>query len=152
LVLLTNISGVLNLHGMPAVIGGAAAAVATAIFDTSYFSAEALARTYPAIPSGRTFASQASLQIAFLAITICIAIVSGSIVGAIVRYISPPKDFYVDSAYWEVPELEKPYFFDARGEIEHQGGNLEAGRSIAHLERRLKELESGVASVHNKQS
>lgn len=133
--------GILNLHGIPGIIGGISSSIAAMLFNSNSFSAAALSRTFPAIASGRSFYAQAYNQIIYLIITLAMAIASGSIVGIFVRYISPLKEYYVDSVNWEVPELEIPYYFDTRGEMEHGGQNA-GNMNLADLEKRVNELEA----------
>jgi hypothetical protein len=75
------------------------------------------------------------MQFGFLLVSICIAFVSGSIVGWIANNVSPDREFYVDGENWEI---NKPYYFDLRGEVEHDG-NSSSG--LAEVEKRIKELE-----------
>jgi len=71
--------------------------------------------------SGRT---QALYQLLFIGITLGIGITSGILTGLAVRksFFEPsnPKLLFQDEEYFEVPELEIPYFFDHRGEISRE--------------------------------
>jgi hypothetical protein len=65
--------------------------------------------------------TQAGWQAAFAVITLAIAIAGGVITGLLVRLpiFEPLRDdqLFKDSASWEVPHEETPYYFDARGEV-----------------------------------
>ena len=105
---------------MPAVIGGIASSIAIAHLKNGDLNKAAFLRTLPAISSGyRNFGKQAGFQIAYLLITISIAILSGAFVGFLVSYVSPVNEYFDDGEYWETPKRELPYFFDRRGEVEH---------------------------------
>ena len=54
----------------------------------------------------RSFREQAVYQIIALAVTMIIALVSGIIIGFIMRFLSSlePEDWYEDGAFWESPE------------------------------------------------
>ena len=45
---------------------------------------------------------------------------SGFVVGKILSLANMKEKFFLDDQYWEVPELERPYYFDKRGENTHQ--------------------------------
>lgn len=93
--------GILNLHGIPAIIGGLASAFVT--LRAGSFNAADLESVFPAISaSGRSVSSQAGFQVAYLVISICIAIVSGLATGLIIKNVRPSKTFYLDDEYWEI--------------------------------------------------
>ncbi len=95
--------GVLNLHGIPSIMGGIYGAIA-AVYT-----------------GGRGITG--GIQMAYLVITITIATSSGLLVGRLVDYVMPrPAVFFDDSESFEVPEMEVPYYFDKRGENKHSGG------------------------------
>jgi len=133
--------GVLNLHGIPAVIAGISSSVATAALSSQ--SPASLAAVFPAIEAGRSFSVQASYQAAYLLITIVHAIISGSVVGNVAKFVSPYSEYYLDEESWMVPERENPYYFDSRGEVERAGSGVAGatGSSIADIEKRLMDLE-----------
>lgn len=138
--------GILNLHGMPAIIGGVCGAIAAAAFNEQSFNGMSeLDKIYPAVASGgRSFGNQGLYQILYLAISVAVAVVSGTVVGLFVQVVYPIEDdeYYRDSKSWEVPELETPYFFDVRGEVEHQGGKNDTNKGLGELKKRLEELET----------
>merc|ERR1712050_46753 len=55
---------------------------------------------------------QAGFQMLCLIVSFSIAVITGAISGFIVKFIDPLKetDGYLDSAHWEVPEQEIPFF------------------------------------------
>jgi ammonium transporter Rh len=92
--------GVFNLHGIPGFIGGITSVITVAVYnqdnkDTLY-------------------------QLAFIFITISISIVSGLVTGFIINKMHTLNSVFLDDEYWDVPEMEKPYYFDVRGEVEHK--------------------------------
>jgi ammonium transporter Rh len=92
--------GVFNLHGIPGFIGGITSVISVAVYnqdnkDTLY-------------------------QLAFIFITISISIVSGLVTGFIINKMHTLNSVFLDDEYWDVPEMEKPYYFDVRGEVEHK--------------------------------
>lgn len=95
--------GVLNLHGMPAILGG----------------------TYGAIAANYTTDLKPGVQFAFLVITFFNALISGIVVGFLMKQFGDVNSFFNDSEDFEVPELEKPYYFDKRGEVTHSNENAE---------------------------
>lgn len=93
--------GVMNLHGIPSILG--------AIYG-------AIAGKYSGFSGGHQFA--------YLLVTLGTSICTGAATGYILRYIgNTTTQFYNDAEEWEVPELEKPYYFDKRGENIHSGDN-----------------------------
>lgn len=107
--------GVHNLHGMPGLIGAIAAISAAAWAPYSAYS-EQLYQVFPD-RDVRSASKQASLQFAFLCITMGFALVGGAVTGLIVKSLSKQIKYFVDDEFWEVPKLEIPYYFDERGEI-----------------------------------
>eukprot|EP00456_Euglypha_rotunda_P049003 TRINITY_DN3929_c1_g1_i1.p1 TRINITY_DN3929_c1_g1~~TRINITY_DN3929_c1_g1_i1.p1 ORF type:complete len:178 (+),score=22.58 TRINITY_DN3929_c1_g1_i1:67-600(+) len=76
-------------------------------------------------PAGdRDAARQALFQFIFICITLGISIFTGLLTGFFAKqaFFEPlePRDTFLDQVYWEVPELEMPYFFDKRGEISRE--------------------------------
>lgn len=92
--------GVFNLHGIPGFIGGITSVIIVAVYNKN---------------------TQDTLyQLAFLFITISISILSGLFTGFIINKMHTLNSVFLDDEYWEVPEMEKPYYFDVRGEVEHK--------------------------------
>jgi ammonium transporter Rh len=84
--------GIHNLHGMPGVVGGI---VSIIIIGTSQDVGEQL---------NHDSQTQALYQLAGLVTTLAIALVSGFIVGAIIRteFFEPPKEIFNDKEFWVV--------------------------------------------------
>lgn len=142
---LQDTCGVLNLHGMPSIIGAIAGMIAAATASYDAYGPQ-MSVMYPARCAtyiagetcegvGRSASVQAGVQCAYMFITLGIALSSGAFTGFLARgsFFDPPQaDFFLDSRDWEVPEIELPYYFDHRGEIsrdpEHhqQGGAANA--------------------------
>ena len=129
--------GILNLHGMPGILGGIVSVVACAgiPFD------RLLLQVDPSISAdiaARSSSGQALFQLAFLAITLSVSTVAGFITGVLISNLDPLHTYFEDSALWEVPELEKPYFFDKRGEVEHKPTTV--GLTRADVEKIIQEM------------
>lgn len=102
---LSDTAGILNLHGMPGVIGGLACGFATMALSDDYYGATVTdifrARAH------RSAASQGGYQILATAVSVAIAIVGGLLVG---RLLAAPSLFhhqqqlYEDSEWFHVPE------------------------------------------------
>ena len=123
--------GVLNLHGMPGIIGAVVSMIAAAAatgnlyhiqgclhvkvlilyyLDCVRYNPEQLNFTFPDRYE-RTAARQAQIQLAFLVITLAMAIITGFLSGKIISGCTFPKRFFLDSESWETPSREVPYFF-----------------------------------------
>jgi len=88
--------GILNLHGLPGILGGLAGTIACATAKSQEYGISIA--TY--FPHGT---SQAPYQIYGLLITLGISISSGLLVGFVVSKIIPgPKQLFQDSEHWEV--------------------------------------------------
>merc|ERR1712113_568233 len=122
--------GVNNLHGMPGILAAIVSAIACATSSgTSPFPLnkdQMAAYEFPVNISteddpqdGRTPGQQAGFQILCLVVCFLFASISGMACGAVVRLFDRLGDTeaFVDSALWEVPELEIPFYYDHRGEI-----------------------------------
>jgi len=117
--------GVNNLHGMPSILGALAGVIAIASSKKEDYGVELgkednqlLGKVY----DGRSLGSQAVQQLAFTVITLAVSIGSGVLTGMFVvffdKLLDPLKELFQDSQHWGVPELENPYYFDNRGEIQ----------------------------------
>jgi ammonium transporter Rh len=93
--------GVLNLHGIPGIIGG----ISSIIYNSYYTNERGGIQSY--------------YQLLFLVITILIGLLSGVLSGMIMSLVKVER-LFLDDEYWEVPEMETPYYFDVRGENEHK--------------------------------
>lgn len=116
--------GVNNLHGMPGILAAIVSAIVCAMSSRDQFpSLEHQIAVYGARKLGkdgeRTAMTQAGCQILCLVVCLNIAVVSGMACAWVVKFVDSLRetDAFVDSSLWEVPELETPFFFDRRGEI-----------------------------------
>lgn len=88
--------GIHNLHGMPGLIGGLASVVVTAVATPATYGADYLVL----MPHGAT---QWGHQLAAIAVTLSLALVSGTIFGLIAMMLPMPTTVFHDSETWEVP-------------------------------------------------
>ena len=103
--------GVHNLHGMPGVLGGLAAVVSAACAGKSLYGDNA-GLVFPdmAGESGISGAAQAGRQAAALAVTLAMAVASGTLTGKLLAsgpgraVFDPPSELFNDVANFEVPE------------------------------------------------
>jgi ammonium transporter Rh len=116
--------GVNNLHGMPGILGAIASAIVCAYSSRDQFPSRAhQIAVYGAreldTDQERTAGEQAGYQILCLVVCLAIAIISGAACALVVKFIDAlgETNAFVDSSSWEVPELEIPFYFDQRGEI-----------------------------------
>lgn len=118
--------GVNNLHGMPGILAAICSVFVCAFSKSDHFaSTEAWQAVYgPRFDDDgaevRSAGEQAGFQMLCLIVSFSIAVITGAISGFIVKFIDPLKetDGYLDSAHWEVPEQEIPFYYDRRGEID----------------------------------
>jgi len=152
--------GVLNLHGIPGVIGGIVSIIASAAATGNTYDHSQLAFIW-AERDGRTAAYQAKLQLGFLIITLGISSISGLFCGILLSRMPYPKRFFLDNTSWETPSREVPYFFDKRGEARHsseaattqapagaasQGAVVAEGMQINDLQNKVAYLENMLRS------
>merc|ERR1711920_1216456 len=118
--------GVNNLHGMPGILAAIISAIACATSSgKSPFPLNKDQMAAYEVPinigteDGRTPGQQAGFQILCLVVCFLFASISGMACGAVVRLVDGlgETEAFVDSALREVPELEIPFFYDHRGEI-----------------------------------
>eukprot|EP00698_Gefionella_okellyi_P017441 TRINITY_DN509_c0_g1_i1.p1 TRINITY_DN509_c0_g1~~TRINITY_DN509_c0_g1_i1.p1 ORF type:complete len:517 (-),score=81.74 TRINITY_DN509_c0_g1_i1:855-2297(-) len=93
--------GVHNLHGMPALLGGVTAALASWYASTHYD--EYGISVYAA------FFKQGGMQVAYqfaaIGVSLGFGLVGGALTGVIVRALtSTPNKLFTDAEYWETPE------------------------------------------------
>ncbi len=103
---LQDTCGVLNLHGMPSVLGALWGLIGTAVSfgEKNIF-----------LIMRQTKAEQVGYQMACLVVTIHLALASGALCGFLAkRFIPGPKARFTDESFWEVPEQEIPFFFDQK--------------------------------------
>jgi len=146
--------GVHNLHGMPGLIGGFTAIIASLFADSNLYQFGQLTDIFPARDI-RSAGSQASFQLAFMGITLGIALSSGALTGFLLRIFYRPTTYFLDNEYWEVPNLETPYYFDHRGEIIRDLNNDEwKHENIAKEERvaqnRMESLEAKISQLEKR--
>jgi len=118
--------GVNNLHGMPAILAGIASAIIIAYSGdqttfTRQTSSAAYNETYGNI-NGRTPGEQAGVQLLCVLISFSMAVVSGTLCGLVCKLLGSPEEdgLFLDRGYWEVPNMELPFYFDKRGEINRE--------------------------------
>jgi len=120
--------GVNNLHGMPGILAALVSAIVCATTKDSHFPSQAhMKAVYGPMFSDvegdfgrvRTAGEQAGYQILCLAVSFSMAIVCGLISALAVKFVDRlgETNAFLDSPSWEVPELEIPFYFDRRGEI-----------------------------------
>jgi ammonium transporter Rh len=151
---LQDTCGVNNLHGMPSILGAIVGVIVTAATKESDYAADQLALIYPQVASGnRDMSEQAWQQLAYVAVTMVVALTSGFITGAVVKNDwfepVPESDHYDDSVAWEVPTEEVPYYFDHRGEIDREVKLVQPGqgKDNAILSKAIKDAESRLARL-----
>ncbi|GMF11422.1 unnamed protein product [Phytophthora lilii] len=102
---LSDSCGILNLHGMPSVIGGIAGAVITAVVPDSYYGGDPTS-LYPA-RAYRTASEQAWYQLLATIVSVAIGACSGYFVGFFLkspRLFRQQKLKYEDDEWFHVPE------------------------------------------------
>ncbi|XP_075763124.1 ammonium transporter Rh type B isoform X1 [Pelodiscus sinensis] len=100
--------GVHNLHGMPGVLGALLGALVAGLATQDVYG-DGMADVFPLIADGsRTATYQGACQFFALLITLGVAVVGGSLVGAglKIKALGAPPDTqcFEDQLYWEVPE------------------------------------------------
>jgi len=93
--------GVHNLHGMPAFLAGVCSAVAAAAIESTV-------GIYDAVDSGkRTRGEQGLCQLAGIAVSLGIALISGALTGVAIKPLNKPlEEIFDDDPEWLVPEQE----------------------------------------------
>jgi len=114
--------GVNNLHGMPGILAAIVSAIACA---ASSGTTDRIAAYIG--DDGRSGGQQGGFQILCLVVCFLFAIISGAASAAAVKLFDPLDETqaFVDSALWEVPEAEIPYYYDHRGEINREDKTAE---------------------------
>ncbi|XP_034282901.1 ammonium transporter Rh type B [Pantherophis guttatus] len=100
--------GIHNLHGLPGLLGALLGALVAALATPDAYG-EGMADVFPLVASGqRTPIRQSLFQLLGLLVSLGMAMVGGSLVGAILkmRSLAMPPDAlcFEDQIYWEVPE------------------------------------------------
>ena len=107
--------GVHNLHGMPGILGGIVSAIAIAAADGTGVYVSKGHEEYPF--GDYTLQQQAGYQILAVFVTLAIAIISGLLVGLVVRKMTFPVHEFKDEDNYIVPAGNKDYL---RGTIRKQ--------------------------------
>ncbi|CAD7944256.1 unnamed protein product [Amoebophrya sp. A25] len=98
--------GVLNLHGIPGIMGGLGGAISAATASESVYG-DKLHDIFSAMKDDdRTAAGQGAYQAAALALTLAISISSGCFTGAILGQMKAPPTFAEDKPAWHIEEDE----------------------------------------------
>ncbi|PRP81860.1 Rh type B glycoprotein [Planoprotostelium fungivorum] len=140
--------GILNLHGLPGIIGAVVSMIATAatqLYPNEY-NYNQLIYVYP----GRTDRSpntQAQYQLAFLIITLAMSIFTGILCGIFLSKLKKPNRFFSDDESWEVPHREVPYYYDERGEIIRNKDSAEMRGELKIDHELISQLENKVAAL-----
>lgn len=129
---LDDTCGIHNLHGMPALLGGIASAIAAGCAIPSYYEGDAMDPTgdgtaafniafparqpcqdfaktmYGSFVCGRTGGQQAGFQLAALMLSVCLGLFGGAFTGAIVRlsFFEPlvAEECFEDEPAWKVED------------------------------------------------
>ena len=105
---LDDTCGVHNLHGIPGVLGGILSAIVVGAYQSQPMdeNIRSFLAFYETNSGAKNLADQAGIQIAATFISVGIGIVSGLIVGAILRCSISLRDdeVYEDRLYFAVPE------------------------------------------------
>jgi ammonium transporter Rh len=106
--------GVLNLHGIPALIGGLASVVLTAVKGSRNSDTELLEHD----------GSQWQHQTFAILLTVVISLAAGAFAGFVLRLLSrvQPFEYFDDSSFWEVADEEEIH------------GEKAAGTSMGHVD------------------
>eukprot|EP00823_Brevimastigomonas_motovehiculus_P000633 TRINITY_DN107_c0_g1_i1.p1 TRINITY_DN107_c0_g1~~TRINITY_DN107_c0_g1_i1.p1 ORF type:complete len:762 (+),score=204.89 TRINITY_DN107_c0_g1_i1:23-2308(+) len=149
--------GVLNLHGMPSLIGAFAGVIASAEAGLGSYHISQLGQSFFERVNDehvivREAEDQALKQLAFIFITLGIALSSGWLVGLIARnpFFEPlsPNQLFTDDAQWETPAQETPFYFDPAADetnaLTEPLSKLEkkVGSAYTHLSSRLDNWEA----------
>lgn len=141
--------GVLNLHGMPGIIGAVVSMIAAASATGTLYDHGQLLTTFPERDE-RSASRQALLQLAFLWITLAMASITGFLSGKMISGSTFPKRFFLDSESWETPSREVPYFFDIRGEAKHSNDKPDAPATTGASTLDEKIVERAITNLENK--
>jgi hypothetical protein len=111
---------------MPGILSGLLSiAFAASVHDNTFSTQAQLVAAYgPRFADGvevRSSGQQAVAQLLGLITSFLVAITTGAVTGGLAKAAgkieSRSNSYFVDSAAWEVPEFETPFYFDQRGEI-----------------------------------
>lgn len=108
--------GVNNLHGMPGLMSGIASIIVAAVATREGYGGDRLYVFYPSRKPvadggmGRSASEQALFQLAALAMTFVFAIVTGTLVGVVLRFeflfgsVRDEEDMFIDKENWILEE------------------------------------------------
>lgn len=104
--------GVNNLHGMPAIFAGIAAAIAAASIDKKDYGGD-ISNLYKKI-NNRSLKEQGGYQFAAVCVSFAIAVAGGAITGVIIKFLDglDEDEIYDDEREWEIPEADNVYNLD----------------------------------------
>lgn len=88
--------GIQNLHGIPGLMGGFIGAISASQAGKVFTDADTLNIIFPALSKGRTFSVQAGMQMAALAVTLCLALLSGAFTGFVASRLGRPIEHIFD--------------------------------------------------------
>lgn len=101
--------GVLNLHGLPGILGGIVGAIAAGNADQAFeLDVSTLASTFPALAGKRTVTEQGWYQLAALAVTLLISIASGAVSGLLASKVGKVTHIFRDDEHWTEHEYDLP--------------------------------------------
>jgi len=162
--------GVNNLHGMPGILAAIVSAIVCATTKDSLFPSQAhmkavygpmfedvelasnsTSTSIDLFPRVRTAGEQAGFQLLCLVVSFSMAIVCGIITGLAVKFVDKlgKTNAFLDSASWEVPELEIPFYFDRRGEINRDMLKAHTEERVADQPNRPEKQNSGIKDTSN---
>lgn len=103
--------GVLNVHGIPGIIGAFASAITTANADLTFPKAgQNLDSVFGGWMANRQYTFQGATQIFALLISIAIGFLSGAFSGLVASWVGrTPKQLFEDEEHWHGAEYEQPY-------------------------------------------
>jgi ammonium transporter Rh len=120
---LHDTAGIHNLHGMTGFIGGIIGAICAGTATSDAFG-DSILVLFPKLKV-RTPQVQAGYQLAALAITVGISLVSGALTGLLLRMecFQGPSIFFTDRAFWELEGayLQDGYTDDEKGLLRNNG-------------------------------
>lgn len=159
--------GVNNLHGMPSILGAIAGVVACATigpeqygFNKDFIGTEGyqsqMSDIYEEVSKGRSLQDQTLYQLGFMFLTLVLSLAGGAFTGVVIKMsclapgLEEGEQAFQDSPYWEVPDIEVPYYFDHRGEVLSHGDNSAAGGQVtsdANVAEKLKQMQSNMTEL-----
>jgi ammonia channel protein AmtB len=93
--------GVLNLHGMPGVLGGLVSFIAAGSISPDTFLT-VVDPAIAAVTQDMSAGMRAAYQLAYLVITLTIALSTGALTGLLIRQMKTTDELFTDEEAWEV--------------------------------------------------